>query len=593
MGKKNSFSIQYKFIIVMVIIISLTMGVFGFYASKYIKKDKITYVYDLNSSVIHSFALQVDAIFSIRASTIENFIKDYVYAGIDQGSTSESKAIDQLMDRNHDLMLFELVTRKQAKRLFTLLNLKFYQEAELRFLDQKISREIFFDYMQSGKERGVYRVSLSEKSSAIILLYRLQERPEAVAVVAFDMRIMLKELYAQSDVYDIFMVGRSGDLLGHSDPKLFEQAMKGGGKIRNDFIFQAANQNVGRGVGEYFSSLRKEKVLVAYSVVPQWESIIFVEVPQGIAALGAKQLLELVYKTGAIVLVIALLLVVIFSRRMIAPLIQLSKATHHIAEGNFKTKIPVRSKDEIGALAEDFNLMGEKLDALTSQLIKTGQLAALGSLARSVSHEFGNILTGIMGQAELAMMGEDPDEMKVKLQIIVEATEKANDIIQNMKGYYKKDEHPRQAESLAKSLELVSNLVFPEYNKCGHKIEKEYSEDLSVVMDKKEMEQVFLNMLINAGHAMGRDGTLVILLEKSDDGKMAEVRFKDSGCGISKENLPKIFEALFTTKGDKGTGMGLSVSKTIVEQHQGTISVESEEAKGTTFIIRLPLAVVA
>jgi len=125
--------------------------------------------------------------------------------------------------------------------------------------------------------------------------------------------------------------------------------------------------------------------------------------------------------------------------------------------------------------------------------------------------------------------------------------------------------------------------------KAPIEIEKDLAADLpKITADPGQLQQVFLNFIINARDAMEEGGTLTISSSAGDD-KWLEVRFADTGCGIPEDKIEEIFKPLFTTKEEgKGTGLGLSISQDIIERHKGTIEVESTLGKGTTFTIRLP-----
>jgi len=119
---------------------------------------------------------------------------------------------------------------------------------------------------------------------------------------------------------------------------------------------------------------------------------------------------------------------------------------------------------------------------------------------------------------------------------------------------------------------------------------KEYDPDLpEILMDASQIEQVLINMMINASQAMPQGGELVISTGMDESGDHIYIRIKDTGCGIPEENIEKLFDPFFSTKGHKGTGLGLSVSYGIIRSHSGEIEVESKPGSGTTFTITLPI----
>lgn len=233
----------------------------------------------------------------------------------------------------------------------------------------------------------------------------------------------------------------------------------------------------------------------------------------------------------------------------------------------------------------------EYLDQIKSQqalLIRQERMAAMGTLARGVGHEFSNVLFKIIGRAEIAQTRDNPAEMKESLKIIAAAAQRAGVIIRNLQGLGKSE---GTREPCAIDLPLKDSLALMEHElKLANIILKEdYAEGLAIpVINRIEVGQVFLNLLINAAHAVeGRKGEIKIRTFKDYTGIGVEIA--DNGQGIRPEHMEHLFEALFTTKGERGTGIGLNVSKKIMDQHGGRINVESIPDQGTTFRLWFPV----
>lgn len=230
----------------------------------------------------------------------------------------------------------------------------------------------------------------------------------------------------------------------------------------------------------------------------------------------------------------------------------------------------------------------EQIRAQQDQLVQQERLAAVGTLARGIGHEFGNILLGMMGRSELALQKNDPEAMKEALGLISRSAERAAVITRNLQTLVK-------AESVFEILDVREPLkdtillVEHELKKANVKLAEEPAAALPLVnASRVELGQVFLNLMINAAHAMEetKGGTLTV--RTAADGGGVSVDITDTGCGIPPENLEKIFRPMFTTKGKKGSGIGLSVTQKIVEGHKGKIGVQSKVGQGTTFRIWLP-----
>lgn len=222
---------------------------------------------------------------------------------------------------------------------------------------------------------------------------------------------------------------------------------------------------------------------------------------------------------------------------------------------------------------------------LQSQLIQQDKMATVGLLAAGVAHEFNNIVAGMMGFAQLMQLGKKTPEKLA--EVIVEQCRRARELIERLLNFSRRKDIPREPVQIAYLLEDVLQLVERELTKNNIQVIKNYNKVPSIIAHAGELQQVFLNLVINAVHAMGKDGILTVTLEQEK--KSIKIGFKDTGTGISSKNLPHIFEPFFTTKKQKGTGLGLSVSYNIIKSYDGEITLQSEEGKGTTFTIELPL----
>ena len=243
-------------------------------------------------------------------------------------------------------------------------------------------------------------------------------------------------------------------------------------------------------------------------------------------------------------------------------------------------------------MMEDMEEAHRVLKETQAQLIQQEKMSSIGTLAAGVAHEFNNILTGIMGFASLARA--DNSKVPQLAEIVLRESERAATITRNLLSFSRRREQSLAPAGMRLLVEEVLSLTRRDFEKADIAIQTHYSETPPVMAEAGQIEQVLLNTFINAHHAMERGGTLTITV--ATEGEEVVVRISDTGSGISEENLSKIFDPFFSTKGvwgkDKqaGTGLGLSVSRNIIEAHKGRIEVESEVGVGTTFTIRLPAA---
>ena len=303
------------------------------------------------------------------------------------------------------------------------------------------------------------------------------------------------------------------------------------------------------------------------------------------------------------------------NRYVTSPVRELVKATRKIAEGDLDYSIPVKTEGEIAQLASSFSQMTldlkkadeklvewgktleqkvrertEELRKTENQLIQSDKVASLGKLAAGVAHEINSPLTGILTYSSLLFKAKpDGDPDKEDLEVIVNETNRCKKIVKGLLDYARQTE-PRKTlsninEVIGKSIDLISHQASLQ----NVKIEKRMKPDLPKIMvDVSQIQQVFINILLNAIEAMPEGGTLTVSSET--EGKMVAVRFADTGIGIPEELLPKILDPFFTTKTQgKGTGLGLSVSYGIVERHRGKLEVKSQVGKGTTLTVKLPI----
>ncbi len=253
-----------------------------------------------------------------------------------------------------------------------------------------------------------------------------------------------------------------------------------------------------------------------------------------------------------------------------------------------------QAEEELKESHEELNVANEELQAANKELMKTQgelvrheKLVVLGQLAGGMSHELRNPLGAIKNAAYfLSMVLEEPElEVKETLDILEREVATSERIISSLLDFARPKSLTRRKVDINEILEgVLSGADMPE----NIEMVSQLDETLPVILaDPDQLNQVFGNLILNAIQAMLEGGQLVIKSEISSP-EWVSVSFIDGGVGISEENLNKLFEPLFTTKA-RGIGLGLAVVKTIVEGHGGTIEVESEVGKGSTFTVRLPV----
>ena len=421
----------------------------------------------------------------------------------------------------------------------------------------------------------------------------------------------------------------------------------------------------------------------------------------------------------AITAVLALSFIIgFFVRKWVdKPVKELLHATNQVGTGNLNYTIQNIRKDELGILAHSFNIMTKKLSEARLQLFQSDKLASLGRLAAGVAHEINNPLTGVLTYSSfLLKRTQSNPELQEDLKVIVRETKRSREIVKSLLDFARQSVPKKNEAKMNEIIEHAINVVENQLSINHIKLEKNLEPALpTITVDSNQIQQVFINLIVNASDAIGKNGGTITLsssllklspygithvkkavcpkrhelidsevkiggmssvkikvrsngnegfvnldpvygkfrhlygieidLKKNiqimcpqcntsltEEGKKCpkcgspiytfevpqqgyfegcisktcdwqkwdavdlggqkdyiEVRISDTGCGISKEDLIRIFEPFYSTKGQKGTGLGLAVIWGIIDNHNGTINVESELNKGTTFIIRLPL----
>lgn len=230
---------------------------------------------------------------------------------------------------------------------------------------------------------------------------------------------------------------------------------------------------------------------------------------------------------------------------------------------------------------------------LELRLIQSAKMAALGEMAGGIAHEIRNPLAIISSAAQILLRkGDDPGVRRECSEKIHTAANRAGAIIETLLRFARPSEGMVERVDINGAIEDALSLIGHQISLQSIEIGKRLAPELPGVRgDKNLLQQVFMNIMLNAYHAMPGGGRLTVEtgLAPPDYQAWIEVSFVDTGCGISEEHLPRIFTPFFTTMpAGKGTGLGLSIAYSIVQQHGGTIRVESEVGRGSTFTVILP-----
>lgn len=315
------------------------------------------------------------------------------------------------------------------------------------------------------------------------------------------------------------------------------------------------------------------------------------------------------------------------------PVKALDRGTERLAAGELGYQIEVRSQDEIGELARSFNEMSRQLQAehkqnlawtqtlearveqKTNELkrahehaLHTEKMASVGKMAAVLAHEINNPLSGILTYSKLLRKWMERDwsldairdsrtedarhqEIRDALDLIASESRRCGDLVKNLLTFSRTTPMNLQPTDLNQVMERSLRLVQHQLDLSSVHVQPQLDSNLPLVQcDAAQIEQVLLALIMNAIDAMPQGGNL--WLSTSFDSELAQVRIlvRDDGSGIPREMLPRIFEPFLTTKETgRGVGLGLAISRSILERHSGTIEVQSELGRGTTFTLTLPV----
>ncbi len=296
-----------------------------------------------------------------------------------------------------------------------------------------------------------------------------------------------------------------------------------------------------------------------------------------------------------IVLIVAgFVVVILLSRRFLMPITQLAN-TMDKAGGNYlDVKVDIKGHDELAVLGERFNSMIDRIRLANEELRKTHEkmvqsekLASIGILAAGVAHEINNPLGGLCNCLEILKRDDNPESREKYMELAKEGLERIESTVRKLLWMARKSEHVPSEVDINSVVNSVRS--FLEFRLVRGRIafKSEIPEGLHVFVDPHDIQQLLLNLFINAIQAMKEGGLLTVRAYKEES--LVRIEVKDNGCGISQEDIGRIFDPFFTTKSPgEGTGLGLWLTYEILRTYGGDVLVQSELGKGSSFTLSFP-----
>jgi len=500
------------------------------------------------------------------------------------------KVLLSVLSRHEDFILISVLNRK-GEEVIKVHNPSFVEGTSI--LITRSNDPAFIEAKKTGVPR-VGNIYYEGDLPRINVVYPLEVDYEYVFVTA-----TLRRLWRKIEGIRIgrtgyaFLIDREGRIIFHPElerAKNFEKAI--GLPIVRQALAQVSNPIDENLLGEASHNEAGSNVVGAYAWAESLNWGVIMQQSKG-EAYGSIFRMRLNAIFWIVVSILGSVFIAFYLAKSLSrPILELAAGAEKLGEGDFSYEVKVKTHDEISTLANTFNFMVKKLKEFQEQLVLREKLAAIGQMASIVGHEIRNPL-GVINNAiyyirtrlEMSPGRQVDSKIQKHIGIIEQEVVASNKIVNDLLGFSRTRPPMAQPLDLNKIVEdSLSGLSIPD----TVKVEIDLSLELPLALvNPDEIRQVFINLINNAWQAMPEGGTLRIRTYSEEE--MAQVEITDTGCGISPENMKKLFTPFFSTK-TRGTGLGLAAVQRIVERHKGKIKVRSRVGQGTTFIISLPFA---
>lgn len=288
---------------------------------------------------------------------------------------------------------------------------------------------------------------------------------------------------------------------------------------------------------------------------------------------------------------LTILTVLFFIFNVNRPLKAIEEGIHKIVEGDYKNMPAISTGDEFESLVTSLNTMISELNKRSEQLVQSEKMASLGTLTSGVAHELNNPLNNISTSVQILLEELEDEDLAYKKELLTETEgqiQRARDIVRALLDFSRERSFKLKKIKFSELVENTIRLIKGEIP-TNVQLVVDVPVDIQGDMDPRRIEQVLINLILNGIQAMEQGGILSIKARWKDGDAGFCFEVSDTGKGIAPEDIGKIFDPFFTTKDvGKGSGLGLSVSHGIIEQHGGRIEVKSQVGQGAKFTVFLP-----
>lgn len=592
-GLKLRFPVRFKILIASLLVVTVSLGLITFTMARLFHRDKTVYIHDLTSVISLNTAEEGNTLLR----SIQENLEVFAQVMDEQWGSPDRKAalLKRLFETNREfVMVSEYEGDSEKYSIYDTVTLEKAGISRKEMAEFRTAHPLPRESILKG-ELYVENSTLSEALPMMTMAFARKSgnngKPTILtAVVKLDPLLKLAD---RSLVFETVILDSSGVLLAHADQKKVVARVKPSG------LPDAQQLGGGRSHGTVIEfTLNGIGMVGGFTKMDAGGLLTVVQIPKATAYLTARELLDSLLWVALILLILSALLSIFWSRGVTRHIERLSRAAKVVGSGQFDIHVESKTHDEIGDLADSFNTMTGELKSREqalheahAQLVHSEKMAAFGQLGAGIAHEVKNPLAGILGITQLSLRKAEPDSILQKNLLTIEKeTRRCKTIIENLLKFARQEKVEFTPVDMNGVLEDAIAIVAHQLGMHQITLEKELMDGLPRVSgNANQLEQVFMNFMINSQQAMeDQAGTVRVVSRLSNDGRV-EIAISDNGPGIPDEIQPKIFEPFFTTKpAGKGSGLGLSVSYGIIKDHHGDIRVESKVGKGTTFVVSLP-----
>lgn len=584
---KLVFPLRLKVLITIVTFLMMVVGFITATMADLFHQDKTAYVRDLSASVTSDIKTEVDTILGgyVSATRVlsEVLFADYI------APDAKQQLVRPLFVAYPEILALVTTSREDEP-------ISIYNAAAVRAEGIVAEELLAFSTLPAEASEdtiGVRSVQLEsgQKAVAITLEHRLLPTGGTRTIAALATQGLFRRALDRADAFQAVLIDAEGKPVIETGDADMDIRWATATLHNFDNLENGASGviNIRDGDTEYFAGAANIDV-GGLSVVTR--------ISVSAAYLTARQLLSDLVIVGLIIIFIASVSGVVVSRKFTSPLEVLSAAVRKIATGDFNVNVDIKSRDEIGQLSTSFNDMADELlvrerslKSAQLALVQSEKMAAVGTLSAGLAHEVKNPLSAVLGYAQLSKRKlSQPDVIRKHLDTIESETRRCNEIISNLMQFSRQEKGQFTDVCINEVVEKSVAIVDHQLGLKNVQINTELTPDVpEIIGNQNQLQQVLMNLAINAQQAMEPDGGTVDIATYFDDEKVY-ISVSDTGPGISEEVADKIFEPFYTTKAaGEGTGLGLSVTYGIIRDHKGEIRVEKADSGGARFVIELPL----